>query len=113
MPAVASEAHKKAALKIREIYATYTDAEDLIQIGAFAPGSNRRIDGSIALIDRIRRFLIQPPRQRCPFDQTLQQMNEIADAWEQLLSDRPAASAEKMNAKPKLRLNPASSGASK
>ncbi len=110
MPSVASEEHKKAALKLREIYATYTDAEDLIQIGAFAPGSNRRIDGSIALIDRIRHFLIQPIRRRCPFEQTVQQMKEIADAWDRLLSD---GAAEKTAAKPKGRLNPPAAGGPK
>lgn len=110
MPAVASEDHKRAALKLREIYATYTDAEDLIQIGAFSPGSNRRIDGSIALIDRIRDFLIQPVRQRASFEQTVQQMKEIADAWERLLSDGNGAAAEKPSPKPKARLNPASQG---
>jgi len=110
MPAVASEDHKKAALKIREIYATYTDAEDLIQIGAFSPGSNRRIDGSIALIDRIRNFLIQPVRQRSPLEQTVQQMQEIAQAWDQLLSEPSPAGSAKPTAKPKAKLKPSAQG---
>ncbi len=102
MNTVTTEAHRKAAQKVREIYATYTDAEDLINIGAFSPGSNRRIDGSLALIDRIQNFLIQPIRQRCPFDQTVRQLQEIADAWDQLLQERPTAVSKP--AKP--RLNP-------
>jgi flagellum-specific ATP synthase len=110
MPAVASEDHKKAALKIREIYATYIDAEDLIQIGAFSPGSNRRIDGSIALIDRIRNFLIQPVRQRSPLEQTVQQMQEIAQAWDQLLSDLSPAGSVKPTTKPKAKLKPSAQG---
>ena len=48
MTAVTAAGHKQAALKLKEIYATYADAEDLINIGAFAPGSNRRIDGAVA-----------------------------------------------------------------
>jgi len=110
MPAVVSEDHKKAALKIREIYATYTDAEDLIQIGAFSPGSNRRIDGSIALIDRIRNFLIQPVRQRSPFEQTIRQMQEIVQAWDQLLSEPSPAGGAKPTAKPKAKLKPSAQG---
>jgi flagellum-specific ATP synthase len=86
MPAVTTEKHKAAAQKMREIYATYTDAEDLINIGAFAHGSNNRIDGAIALIDRIRGFLIQPVRQRTAFDETIKQMTEITDTWDKLLS---------------------------
>ena len=44
------------------------DAEDLINIGMFSAGSNARIDGSIALIDKIRNFLIQPMRHTTLFD---------------------------------------------
>ncbi|MBN1125636.1 MAG: FliI/YscN family ATPase [Sedimentisphaerales bacterium] len=93
MTSVATEEHRKAALKFREIYATYTDAEDLISIGAFSPGSNRRIDGSVALIDRIQDFLIQPVRQRCRFPETVSKLQEIADAWDTLLSNHPTSVA--------------------
>lgn len=87
MPAVTDESHKTAARKLREIYATYADAEDLINIGAFSPGSNRRIDGAIALIDRIRNFLIQPVRQRTSLKETVGQMTAITQAWDRLLGD--------------------------
>jgi hypothetical protein len=73
----------------------------LIHIGAFSPGSSKRIDGSIALIDRIQNFLIQPIRQRCTFAQTVKQLQEIADSWDQLLSEKPAAETMKKKAKPK------------
>ncbi len=85
MPAVTTEEHKTAARKLREIYATYADAEDLINIGAFSPGSNRRIDGAISLIDRIRDFLVQPVRQRTTLRETVAQMLSITSAWDRLL----------------------------
>lgn len=91
MTTVAGDEHIKAALKFREIYATYTDAEDLISIGAFSPGSNKRIDGSVALIDRIQDFLIQPIRQRGSFDETVSSLTDIAQSWDSLLSDGPVA----------------------
>lgn len=87
MNTVASAEHRRAARIVREIYATYADAEDLISIGAFAPGSNRRIDGAVSLIERVRQFLTQPIRQRSPFAQTVEQLLQIAAAWEQLLGD--------------------------
>ena len=90
MTTVASDEHIRAAQKFREIYATYTDAEDLISIGAFSPGSNRRIDGSVALIDRIHNFLIQPIRQTSPFDDTVAQITDIANSWDALLNDGAA-----------------------
>ncbi len=86
MSAVVSEEHLAAAQKLREIYATYADAEDLINIGAFSPGSNRRIDGAISLIDRINEFLVQPVRQRTPFEETVRRLTEIRRVWDQLLS---------------------------
>ena len=87
MNTVVSEQHRKAAQTVREIYATYTDAEDLISIGALAPGANKRIDGSVALIDRVQNFLIQPVRQKTSFEQTAEQLAAIAKSWTQLLAD--------------------------
>ena len=88
MSAVVSDEHRAAAQKLREIYATYVDAEDLINIGAFAPGSNRRIDGAISLIERINEFLIQPVRQKTPFAETVQRLTTISRVWDKLLSPK-------------------------
>jgi len=88
MPAVVSEEHRAAAQKLKEIYATYIDAEDLINIGAFAPGSNRRIDGAVSLIDRINEFLVQPVRQRTAFDETARRIIAITRAWDKLLNGK-------------------------
>ncbi|MFA5238938.1 MAG: FliI/YscN family ATPase [Phycisphaerae bacterium] len=86
MPAVASREHRLAAQKFREIYAIYVDAEDLISIGAHSPGHNRRIDGAIALIDRISNFLIQPVREKNDFAETVGQMTAITQSWSKLLN---------------------------
>ena len=86
MPEVVSKEHRIAAQKLKEIYATYIDAEDLINIGAFSPGSNRRIDGAISLIDRISNFLIQPVRDRTSFEETTRQLTNITKAWDELLN---------------------------
>jgi flagellum-specific ATP synthase len=88
MPAVTSEAHKTAAQKLKEIYATYIDAEDLINIGAFSPGSNRRIDGAIALIDKINRFLIQPIREKTNYEETVERLIAITQSWDELLGSQ-------------------------
>lgn len=85
MPAVSGKEHKLAAQKLKEIYATYIDAEDLINIGAFSPGSNRRIDGAVALIDRIRGFLVQPVRDRTDFTETVRQLIDITQSWDEML----------------------------
>jgi len=86
MPAVVSQGHRNAAVKLKEIYATYADAEDLINIGAFSPGSNRRIDGAITLIDRINGFLVQPITQRTSFEETVSRLIAITKSWDELIS---------------------------
>ena len=86
MPAVVSDEHKAAAQKLREIYATYIDAEDLINIGAFSPGSNRRIDGAIALIDRLNNFLVQSIRDKTGFEETIKQLISITKVWDEMLN---------------------------
>jgi flagellum-specific ATP synthase len=86
MPAVVSAEHKAAAQKLKEIYATYVDAEDLINIGAFSSGSNRRIDGAIALIDRLNGFLTQTIREKSPFEDTVKQLTDITKVWDEMLN---------------------------
>ena len=89
MNSVASPEHFEAAQKLRAIYATYQNAKDLINIGALAPGKNRRIDTAVSLIDRINDFLIQPIGQKTGFDETLKQIHEITKAWDSLLPPTP------------------------
>jgi flagellum-specific ATP synthase len=44
---------------LTDMYATYQDAEDLINIGAYPRGSSERIDRAIDRIDDINTFLRQ------------------------------------------------------
>jgi flagellum-specific ATP synthase len=85
MPAVVTADHVAAARSFRAIYATYRGAEDLINIGALAPGTNRRIDQAVSLIDRVNDFLVQPVGQRSSYDRTRQRMREITESWDALL----------------------------
>ena len=59
MPAITSEEHRKAAHRLLDMMATYKEAEDLINIGAYVRGSNPRIDESLRNWDAIRKFLRQ------------------------------------------------------
>ncbi len=89
MTAVASREHQQAAQRLRAIYATYHRAEDLINIGAYAAGSNKRIDKAIALIDSVNEFLIQPTGASSPFDQTVRRLCELTAPWD-FDADTPA-----------------------
>ncbi|HUS92477.1 MAG TPA: FliI/YscN family ATPase [Phycisphaerae bacterium] len=94
MTAVTMPEHRAAAQRFRAIYATYQGAEDLINIGALAPGSNHRIDRAVSLIDRVRDFLVQPLGQRSSFEETVRRMKEITDKWDFLLPEQGARAHE-------------------
>ncbi len=56
---IVEESHLKAADDARSILASYRDAKDLIDIGAYAKGSNPKIDYAISKIDSVLEFLKQ------------------------------------------------------
>ncbi len=59
MKDVVTPQHREAAAKFRELMAAYRDAEDLINLGAYARGSNPTIDRAIAMNNEINAFLKQ------------------------------------------------------
>lgn len=70
MDEVADEEHRRAAIALRRDMATYRDAEDLINIGAYREGANPAIDRARALIGQITDFLRQGARETSAFEQT-------------------------------------------
>ena len=58
--------------------ATYREHEDLIQIGAYAAGSNEQVDRAIRLEEPMRRFLRQDREESHPFNETVRQLGELA-----------------------------------
>ena len=71
MPSVTTPEHQQAAGRQRELLAAYRQAEDLINIGAYVPGSNPTIDQAIAVHDQINAFLRQEPGEHTPFDECI------------------------------------------
>ncbi|HTA39507.1 MAG TPA: hypothetical protein VK760_10535, partial [Candidatus Acidoferrales bacterium] len=67
-----------AASALRDVLATYRDAEDLINIGAYVPGSNPRVDLALSKIEGIRQFLRQGIYETSSYEQTVRQMLSIA-----------------------------------
>ena len=59
MPQVTPPEQRLAANRLRETLATFKEAEDLINIGAYVEGSNPRIDAARRLIEPARAFLRQ------------------------------------------------------
>ncbi len=77
MTDVVSAAHKRVAQAFVSTLATYKEAEDLINIGAYVRGSNPRIDYALGKIGVIIDYLKQPIEERASLAQSeaiLQQM---------------------------------------
>ncbi|MDQ1258020.1 MAG: flagellum-specific synthase [Candidatus Hydrogenedentes bacterium] len=56
---VTSEQHQRYAQRMRAHLATYRDAEDLVNIGAYVAGSNPEIDAALRVMPGLRAFLQQ------------------------------------------------------
>jgi len=77
---IVSPEHWRLALKAREILATYRDAEDLINIGAYKEGTNPRIDEAIAYKDRLFSFMNQHIDENYDFEVTLKELFSLLKA---------------------------------
>lgn len=69
---------KKAAGFIRKLMAVYQESEDMINVGAYQPGSNPAIDEAIEHHQKIEDFLNQEVSDPAPLTNTLKKMGEIA-----------------------------------
>lgn len=71
MPDITSEEHFNLMRRFREILATYQEAEDLINIGAYVKGSNPKIDYAISRIDRIFDYVRQGLYEKMDYDDSI------------------------------------------
>jgi flagellum-specific ATP synthase len=71
--------HKHLAGRIKELLATYRKAEDLINIGAYAAGSNPNIDHAIEMIEPINRYLRQGIQETATFEGSLEALKSMME----------------------------------
>lgn len=71
MTNVTDRAHQKLAGQFKELLATYRQAEDLINIGAYKDGSNIKIDYAIAKMDEMNAFLKQDVHHGCSVNDSI------------------------------------------
>ncbi len=62
------------ARQLRRLLAAYRDVRELVEIGAYVPGTNPDADWARSLWPRIQAFLTQDLDARCP----------VADSWAEL-----------------------------
>lgn len=74
---VTSDEHQSVALDLRSVLATYREAEDLINIGAYVQGSNPEIDRAIRLVPKVNRFLQQGLYEDSSFDTIEHELKQL------------------------------------
>lgn len=67
----------RMANEVREILASYQDAEDLITIGAYKPGQNSRVDRAVQKIEKVQEFLRQRTDEREAIEKCWLSMGQI------------------------------------
>lgn len=77
MPNIVKEEHLKMANSIKNIMAVYRESEDLINIGAYKRGTNKKLDKAIDVKDLIDEFLTQETLATYPMEETISMMEEI------------------------------------
>ena len=80
MSQIADKEHKKLAGKLKNVMATYNEAEDLINIGAYKAGSNKNIDYAVSKIDEVNEFLRQGVDEKFDFQEELELLGKIFES---------------------------------
>lgn len=69
--------HQRLASRLRDILSVYERNADLVNIGAYKPGSNPRLDFALQKIDDINHFLMQSIHEAFSYEDTLAAMRKI------------------------------------
>ncbi|SCX08549.1 flagellum-specific ATP synthase [Lachnospiraceae bacterium YSD2013] len=80
MSQIVPKEHKKNAGQFKNLMATYADAEDLINIGAYKAGSNEEIDVAIAKHKAVNEFLVQDTDEKRTYEEAVAMIDEIVNS---------------------------------
>lgn len=69
--------HLQMAREVRRLYSLYQQNKDLISVGAYQPGSDRRIDQAIEKNPAIVHFLQQSMTEAVDIDQSLRELKQL------------------------------------
>lgn len=78
MTKVASKEHKIVASHLRDLLAAYKESEDLITVGAYARGSNPKVDKAIVIYDDLINLLRQQIEESFTITELFDRMLDIA-----------------------------------
>jgi flagellum-specific ATP synthase len=74
---VVEKEHLKLAYKFRRILADYARIEDLVNLGAYEKGNNKRTDQALEMIDKLNEFLRQDVNTDSSIKSAYQEMSKL------------------------------------
>ena len=77
MTDIVTPEHRESASRVRNLLSVYNQNADLISIGAYKPGMNRRLDEAVGKIDAVDSFLCQEVTEKFSFEETQKAMKGI------------------------------------
>ena len=96
---VVDDDHLQAAAEVRRVAAVWNDIEDLVNVGAYAAGTNLEFDVAVRMKPAIDEFLQQPIAERADYQATRDGLVDLAARIEkvraELASRRPADAVRK------------------
>ncbi len=81
MKSVVSDSFFESAIRLKSLLATYREAEDLINLGAYKSGSNAMIDQAIHIYPELISFLKQDMKAQVTLEETYQQISQMAQFY--------------------------------
>jgi flagellum-specific ATP synthase len=79
MPDIVPVDHRSRAMEFNEILASYNEAEDLINIGAYVKGSNPQIDHALSKIAMLRTFLKQDINEAAEYSESISRLYKLIE----------------------------------
>ena len=80
MPELSSSEHRQAAARVRDVLDAYRGARDLINIGAYVKGSDKRIDKALENIHAVNAFLKQDQAEHDTLENAVKRLQELVPA---------------------------------
>ena len=80
MSSIITDEQKAVSGKLKNVLATYSEAEDLINIGAYKSGSNPEIDFAIAKNKAVNAYLLQRTDEKYEFEQEIELLKGIFES---------------------------------
>jgi flagellum-specific ATP synthase len=77
MADIVETGHRDLARQARELLSAYREAADLVEVGAYAHGSNPRVDRALACMHGLEAFCRQDPAERTPLPETLSRLQRV------------------------------------